>query len=61
MPVKLVPCGFHYYNQHKFRSKAILEFGPAYEIPAEMVELYKKDKKKAISILLENLEKVSHP
>ena len=33
MPVKLVPCGFNYYNPHKFRSKAILEFGPAYEVP----------------------------
>ena len=58
MPVKLVPCGFNYYNPHKFRSKAILEFGPAYEIPAELVELYRHDKKKAISILLSNLEKV---
>ena len=28
--VKLVPCGFNYYNPQKFRSKAILEFGPAY-------------------------------
>ena len=58
VPVKLVPCGFNYYNPHKFRSKAILEFGPAYEVPMEMVELYRKDKKKAISILLSNLEKV---
>jgi glycerol-3-phosphate O-acyltransferase / dihydroxyacetone phosphate acyltransferase len=32
-PVKLVPCGFNYYNPQQFRSKAILEFGPAYEIP----------------------------
>lgn len=58
MPVKLVPCGFNYYNPHKFRSKAILEFGPAYEIPQEMIELYRHDKKKAISILLSNLEKM---
>lgn len=59
IPVKLVPCGFNYYNPQKFRSKAVLEFGPAYEIPIEMVDLYRHDKKKAISILLENLEKVS--
>jgi hypothetical protein len=24
VPVKLVPCGFNYYNPQKFRSKAIL-------------------------------------
>lgn len=24
IPVKLVPCGFNYYNPHKFRSKAVL-------------------------------------
>lgn len=29
-PVKIVPCGFNYYNPHKFRSKVIMEFGPAY-------------------------------
>ena len=58
-PVKLVPCGFNYYNPQKFRSKAILEFGPVYEIPMEMVELYRKDKRKAIALLLENVEKVA--
>jgi glycerol-3-phosphate O-acyltransferase/dihydroxyacetone phosphate acyltransferase len=58
MSVKLVPCGFNYYNPQNFRSKAVLEFGPAYEIPMEMVELYRKDKRKAIAILLENVERV---
>lgn len=24
VPVKLVPCGFNYYNPQKFRSKAVL-------------------------------------
>ena len=58
MPVKLVPCGLNYYNPHKFRSKVLLEFGPAYEIPIELIELYRKDKHKAIAVLLENLQKV---
>ena len=31
-PVTIVPCGFHYYNQQNFRSKVIMEFGPAYKI-----------------------------
>ncbi len=52
IPVRIVPCGFNYYNPHKFRSKAILEFGPTYEVPAELLQLYRTDKKKAIAILL---------
>ena len=32
-PVTLVPAGFNYYNAHRFRSKAIIEFGVPYTIP----------------------------
>ena len=56
--VNLVPAGFNYYNPQNFRSKVILEFGPAYKVPQELVDLYRTDKKKAISTLLEQLEKV---
>lgn len=43
--VKLVPCGFNYYNPSKFRSRVVMEFGEAYTVPEELVELYKKNKK----------------
>jgi len=43
-PVRIVPCGFNYYNQDKFRSKVFMEFGPMYEIPMDMVELFRRDK-----------------
>jgi hypothetical protein len=35
-----------------------MEFGEAYTIPKELVELYRRNKKEAISILLANLELV---
>lgn len=51
-PVKLVPCGFNYYNQDKFRSKVFLEFGPVYEIPEDMVKLFREDREKAVNNIL---------
>ena len=46
-PVKLVPCGFNYYKPDRFRSKVIMEYGPTYEVPQELVDLYRQDKRKA--------------
>ena len=57
-PVSLVPAGFNYYNPHKFRSKAIIEFGPPLVVPQEVVDLYKEDHHKAISLLLKLIEDV---
>ena len=51
-PVTIVPMGFNYYNPQNFRSKVIMEFGPGYKIPEELLELYKVDQKKAIATLL---------
>lgn len=46
--VKIVPCGMNYFHPHKFRSRAVIEFGPPMEIPRELVEAYKQggDKKR---------------
>lgn len=56
-PVKIVPCGFNYFEGHKFRSKAIVEFGTPYEVPQKMVTTYLTSKKEAISQLLTHIEK----
>jgi glycerol-3-phosphate O-acyltransferase/dihydroxyacetone phosphate acyltransferase len=53
--VTMVPAGFNYYNPQNFRSKVILEFGPPFVITQELVDLYRKDKPKAISELLSQL------
>ena len=36
--IKIVPCGMNYFNAHKFRSRAVVEFGDPIEIPKELVK-----------------------
>ena len=54
--LKIVPCGMNYFHAHKFRSRAVVEFGPPIEIPKELVELYKKnERREATRQLLETI------
>ncbi|SCU87574.1 LAMI_0D06612g1_1 [Lachancea mirantina] len=39
--VKIVPCGMNYFHPHKFRSRAVVEFGNPIEISAELVHKYR--------------------
>ncbi|KAJ7604047.1 hypothetical protein DFH06DRAFT_1003045 [Mycena polygramma] len=39
--VKLVPVGLSYFHAHKFRSRAVVEFGRALDVPAELVDMFK--------------------
>lgn len=56
--VKMVPCGIHNYRRHRTGSKIAMEFGPAYEVPQETVELYRRDRRRAIEGLLREVERV---
>lgn len=38
--IKIVPCGMNYFSAHKFRSRAVVEFGDPIEIPKELVKKY---------------------
>lgn len=38
--VKIVPCGMNYFHAHKFRSRAVVEFGHPIEIDSLLVERY---------------------
>lgn len=38
--LKIVPVGMNYFHAHKFRSRAVVEFGAPFEIPRHLVELY---------------------
>ncbi|GLB34985.1 putative glycerol-3-phosphate O-acyltransferase [Lyophyllum shimeji] len=40
--VKIVPVGLSYFHAHKFRSRAVVEFGGALDVPAEYVEMFKE-------------------
>ena len=52
--LKIIPCGMNYFHAHKFRSRAVVEFGPPVEVPGELVELYKSgERREATHKLLE--------
>lgn len=54
--LKIVPCGMNYFHAHKFRSRAVVEFGTPVEVDPELVELYKKgERREAVSTLLETV------
>ncbi|KAG7092430.1 hypothetical protein E1B28_008786 [Marasmius oreades] len=40
--VKIVPVGFSYFHAHRFRSRAVVEFGTALDVPEELVEMFKQ-------------------
>ncbi|KKY19416.1 putative glycerol-3-phosphate o-acyltransferase [Diplodia seriata] len=54
--LKIVPVGMNYFHAHKFRSRAVIEFGTPVEVPQELIELYKQgERREAVGKLLENV------
>ncbi|KAI9682689.1 MAG: hypothetical protein M1829_006676 [Trizodia sp. TS-e1964] len=54
--LKIVPCGMNYFHAHKFRSRAVIEFGPPVDVDPKLVEMYKKgERREAVRQLLENV------
>lgn len=54
--LRIVPVGLSYFHPHKFRSRAVVEFGSPIEIPKEFVEDFEKGgemKRGAISGMME--------
>lgn len=46
----------NYFHAHKFRSRAVVEFGTPVEIPPEIVEMYKKgERREAIAQVLDTV------
>lgn len=39
--VRIVPVGLSYFHADKFRSRAVVEFGSALDVPPELVEMFK--------------------
>ncbi|KAH9951331.1 glycerol-3-phosphate O-acyltransferase [Amylocystis lapponica] len=53
--VKIVPVGLSYFHPHRFRSRAVVEFGPAMDVPDDLVQMFKQggaEKRKAVGDLL---------
>ena len=54
--VKIVPVGLSYFHAHRFRSRAVVEFGTALDVPPEYVEMFKQggsQKREAVSKFLD--------
>lgn len=52
--VKIVPCGMNYFHAHKFRSRAVIEFGQPVDVPPELVEEFTNgSRRNAIGSMLE--------
>ena len=49
--LKIVPCGLNYFNAHKFRSRAVVEFGDPLDVPLDLIADFKLGgEKKRIAI-----------
>lgn len=54
--LKIIPCGMNYFHAHKFRSRAVVEFGSPIDVPMELVQLYKSgERRQATGQLLETV------
>jgi len=56
LDVKIVPCGLNYFHAHRFRSRAVIEFGDPITIGPNMVERFKQggnEKREVCSRLLD--------
>ncbi|KAJ7801123.1 hypothetical protein B0H14DRAFT_2237008, partial [Mycena olivaceomarginata] len=51
--VKVVPVGLSYFHAHKFRSRAVVEFGRTLDVPAEMFEFGGPQKHEAVAKFLD--------
>ncbi|TFY63985.1 hypothetical protein EVJ58_g2911 [Rhodofomes roseus] len=55
LKVQIVPVGMSYFHPHRFRSRVVVEFGTAFDVPQELVALYRQggtEKRQAVGQLL---------
>lgn len=55
LEVKIVPCGLNYFHPHKFRSRAVVEYGTPIVINKERALDYQKDSRKAVNNLMSEI------
>lgn len=58
LDVKIVPVGLNYFHAHKFRSRAVIEFGTPLTISPRYVEMFENggiEKRQACGKLLESI------
>ncbi|KAI8334318.1 hypothetical protein BC941DRAFT_432667 [Chlamydoabsidia padenii] len=58
LDVKIVPCGLNYFHAHRFRSRAVIEFGTPITIQQDLVDKYRQgglEKREACGKLLDTI------
>ncbi|KAG0347113.1 hypothetical protein BG004_000051 [Podila humilis] len=58
LDLKIVTCGLNYFHPHRFRSRAVVEFGEPMTVPPELVQMYKRggaEKREACGKLLDTI------
>ncbi|KAF9372942.1 hypothetical protein BGX21_004619 [Mortierella sp. AD011] len=58
LDLKIVCCGLNYFHPHRFRSRAVVEFGEPLTVSPELIEMYKKggtEKREACGKLLDTI------
>lgn len=58
LDVKIVPVGLNYFHAHRFRSRAVIEFGNPITVSQELVQKFKSggnEKREACSSLLDSI------
>ncbi|EGV60348.1 glycerol-3-phosphate O-acyltransferase [Yamadazyma tenuis] len=53
--INIIPMGLNYFHAHRFRSRAVIEFGKPLQITKEDGEKYLKDQRKTINDLLNTI------
>jgi glycerol-3-phosphate O-acyltransferase/dihydroxyacetone phosphate acyltransferase len=52
--LKIIPVGMNYFHAHKFRSRAVIEFGTPLDVPVELAEKFSGEgRRDAIGEMLE--------
>lgn len=54
----IIPCGMNYFHAHKFRSRALVEFGHPIKVHPDQIEAYRcggNEKRNAVGSLLETI------
>lgn len=56
--LSIIPCGMNYFHPHKFRSRAVIEFGNPIQVHPDQIKAYKaggSEKRNAVGSLLETI------
>ncbi|KAF2267533.1 CTR1 suppressor protein [Lojkania enalia] len=54
--LKIIPVGMNYFHAHKFRSRAVIEFGSPIDVPVDLAKKFKGEgRREAIGTMLERV------